>query len=407
MYTRTIYIDKIRPFIGKPVIKVITGMRRSGKSFFIKQVMECLKNEKVPETRILYINKESLEFDFIKNYQDLFSYVQKRFSAVNGGKYLFVDEIQEISGWEKAITSFFSDNEIDIYITGSNAHLLSSEISTLISGRYIELPIYTLCFNEFLQFRDNKRETIEREFQNYLRFGGLPALHHFDFNEEVVYQYINSIYNTILLKDVIKKNNIRNISLLENIIKFVFDNIGNIFSAKKVSDYLKSQRIRVGMETVQNYVSYLLSSFALFKVPRYDIKGKRLLEINEKYYLGDIGFRNALLGYGEADISGILENIVFLELKRRGFTVTIGKFGDKEVDFIAEKQNQKLYLQVAYLLSNPETIEREFSALKKIKDNYPKIVLSLDTAIGDDVEGIRRMNLISFIQNYTSTAMAM
>ncbi len=213
----------------------------------------------------------------------------------------------------------------------------------------------------------------------------------------MVYQYINALYSTILLKDVIKRNNIRNISLLENVTRFIFDNIGNIFSAKKVSDFLKSQRINVAVDTVQNYVSHLLSSFAVYKVPRYDIKGKRLLELHEKYFLGDIGFRNALLGYREQDISGILENVVFLELKRRGWQVAIGKLGDLEIDFIAEKGTQKLYIQVAYLLAHPATIDREFAVLKKIKDNYPKIVLSLDTFIGEDVDGIRRLNLIEFL----------
>ncbi len=399
MYTRTKYISKIKPFIDKPVIKVITGMRRTGKSTFVKQLIEALLAEQTPESNVLYLNKESLEFDFIKTYRDLYEYVKQSFNKVKGKRYLFVDEVQEIENWEKAITSFFSEGNIDITITGSNAHLLSSEIFTLISGRYVEFPLYALSFNEFLQFRDQQMGTTEKEFQSYLRFGGLPALHQFDLKEEVVYQYINSLYSTILLKDVIKRNNIRNVSLLENITKYAFDNVGNIFSAKKISDYLKSQRMSVSMETVQNYVSHLLSSFALFKVPRYDIKGKRLLEINEKYYLGDIGFRNALLGYKEADISGILENIVFLELKRRGYTLSIGKLDDKEIDFIAEKQDEKLYIQVAYLLASPETIEREFSVLKKVKDNYPKFVLSMDTVVGDDVDGIKRMNLVDFLQN--------
>lgn len=399
MYTRTIYIDKIEPFIGKPVIKVITGMRRSGKSYFVRQIINHLKDEGVAEASILYINKESMEFDFIRNHMDLFAHIKDRFSAIAGQRYLFVDEIQEIEGWERAVTSCFTEGNTDIYITGSNAHLLSSEIATLISGRYIEFPIYTLSFNEFLQFRDNRRGSDEEEFLNYLRFGGLPALHHFDLDEEVVYQYISAIYDTILLKDVVRRNSVRNIPLLESIIRYVFDNIGNIFSAKRISDYLKSQQIRVGMETIQNYLSYLMSSYALYRVPRFDIKGKRILEINEKYYLGDVGFKHALAGYREADISGILENLVFLELKRRGFKVSVGKLGDTEVDFIAEKQNEKLYIQVAYLLSHPETIEREFSALSKIRDNYPKFVLSLDTALGDDIDGIRRVHLMEFLRN--------
>ena len=399
MYTRTIYVEKIKPFIDKPVVKVITGMRRSGKSYFVRQIINHLKNEGVEEASVLYINKESMEFDFIRNHVDLFEYIRNELSGITERRYLFIDEIQEIENWEKAVTSCFTEGRTDIYITGSNARLLSSEIATLISGRYVEFPIYTLSLNEFLQFRDDRRGSDEEEFLNYLKFGGLPALHHFDLDEEVVYQYISAIYDTILLKDVVTKNNVRNIPLLENVTRYVFDNVGNIFSAKKISDYLKSQQIRVGMETVQNYLSYLVSSYALYRVPRFDIKGKRILEINEKYYLGDIGFKHALAGYREADVSGILENLVFLELKRRGFRVSVGKLGDTEVDFIAEKQNERLYIQVAYLLSHPETIEREFSPLRNIKDNYPKFVLSLDTALGDGIDGIRRMHLMEFLRN--------
>lgn len=398
MYRRNLYLKKITPFINKPVIKVITGMRRAGKSCLIKLIIDSLKEKKtINSDQILYINKESLEYDFIKDYNDLNNYVKTSFKQTHKLKYLFVDEIQEIYNWEKAISSFFSEGNIDIFITGSNAHLLSSEIATLISGRFIEFPVYTLSFEEFLQFRDEKKEDIETEFSNYLKFGGLPAIHHFDFNDEVVYQYINSIYNTILLKDVIKRNNVRNVHLLENITRYVFENIGNIFSAKKISDYIKSQKMKVGVETVQNYISYILSTFALHKVLRYDIKGKRILELHEKYYLGDIGMRHALFGYRDADISGLLENLVFLELKRRGYQIYIGKSGNKEVDFIAEKENKKMYVQVAYLLSSPETIEREFSVLRSIKDNHPKYVISMDKIFPYDLEGIQRINLIDFL----------
>ena len=398
MHKRNLYIKKIAPFVNKPIIKVITGMRRVGKSYLLKLIIESLSARgSNPPNNILYINKESLDYDFIKDFKDLYNYVNKSFQTVQGPKYLFVDEIQEIHSWEKAITSFFSEGNIDIFITGSNAHLLSSEITTLISGRFIEFPVYTLSFKEYLLFRDNKRGDINSEFSTYLKFGGLPAIHHFDFDEEVVYQYISSIYNTILLKDVIKRNSVRNVQLLENITRYVFDNIGNIFSAKKVSNYVKSQHMSVGMETVQNYISYLIATFALHKVSRYDIKGKRLLEFHEKYYLGDIGMRHALFGYKDSVISGILENIVYLELLRRGYKVYVGKSGSREVDFIAEKEDRRIYLQVTYMLSSPETIEREFSALKGINDNYPKFVVSMDTIFGSDYEGIRRINIIDFL----------
>ena len=398
MHRRNLYLKKIIPFVNKPVIKVITGMRRVGKSYLLKLIIETLSAQKSNGSdQILYINKESLDYDFIKDYKDMHKYVKSSFKSVEGSKYLLVDEIQEIHNWEKAVSSLFSEGDIDIFLTGSNAHLLSSEIATLISGRFVEFPVYTLSFEEFLLFRGKNKKDMNTEFPIYLKFGGFPAIHHFDFDEEVVYQYISSLYNTILLKDVIKRNNVRNVHLLENITRYVFDNVGNIFSAKKISDYVKSKKMKVGTETIQNYISYILSTFALHKVARYDIKGKRILEIHEKYYLGDIGMRHALLGYKAADISGILENIVYLELKRRGYQIYIGKFGNREIDFIAEKENRKMYIQVTYMLSSPETIEREFSALRSIKDNYPKYVISMDTVFGNDFEGIRRINLIEFL----------
>jgi predicted AAA+ superfamily ATPase len=372
-------------------------MRRVGKSCLLKLLIERLRAGNVKTQQIVYINKESLEFDFIRNYQELHAYVKKRFASVKGPKYLFVDEIQEIEKWEKAITSFFSDADIDIFITGSNAHLLSSEIATLISGRYVEIPVYALGFEEFLLFRGIEKQDTSREFATFLRYGGFPAIHHFDLEEEVVYQYISALYDTILLKDVIKRNNVRNIHLLENVSRYLFDNIGNIFSAKRIADYIRSQRMSVGVETVQNYIAYLLSTFAVHKVSRYDIKGKRLLELHEKYYLGDIGMRHAILGFREGDISGLLENLVFLELKRRGYKVFIGQLGKQEIDFIAEKKNRKIYIQVAYLLATQETIEREFSVLLRINDNYPKYVLSMDTVFGNDVQGIQRINLVDFL----------
>jgi len=343
MYERNLYIDRITPLIDTPVIKVITGMRRVGKSCLLKLIIEKLRAGNVKTQQIVYINKESMEFDFIRNYQDLHTYVKKRFVSVKGPKYLFVDEIQEIEKWEKAITSFFSDADIDIFITGSNAHLLSSEIATLISGRYVEIPVYALGFEEFLLFRGVEKQDTNREFATFLRYGGFPAIHHFDLEEEAVYQYISALYDTILLKDVIKRNNVRNIHLLENVSRYLFDNIGNIFSAKKVADYIRSQRMSVGVETVQNYITYLLSTFAIHKVSRYDIKGKRLLELHEKYYLGDIGMRHAILGFREGDISGLLENLVFLELKRRGYKIFIGQSGKQKIDFIAEKKNFPFY----------------------------------------------------------------
>lgn len=397
--SREIYLKNIKAYIDKPVIKVITGMRRCGKSFFLLQVQELLKDLGVRRDQIVSINKESLEYDFIRTYKDLYDYVRKEFAQVEGKKYLFVDEVQEIEGWEKAIGSFFQEGNIDLYITGSNAHLLSSDLATLLSGRYIEFPIYTLSFEEYLLLNRISEEKAGEGFNNYIKFGGLPGLYHFDNNEESIFQYLSSLYDTIVLKDVIGRHQVRNISLLKNITRFLFDNIGSPFSAKSISDYLKSQKSDVGIKTIQNYIEYLEAAYILYKVERYDIKGKRLLEFHEKYYLGDVGLRHALLGYREGDISGILENIVFLELKRRGYQVSIGKVEQKEVDFIAVKANEKCYIQVVYILNSSKTIERECSVLGSISDNYPKYIISMDTALGGDFEGIRRINLMDFLLN--------
>ncbi len=401
MYRRNYYLDLIRPFVDKPLIKVITGMRRVGKSYFLRQLIDEFKASGIPESNIHFIDKESLDFDFIKTYTDLNDSVLQALSGASGPKYLFVDEVQEIREWEKAITSLAKREDVDIYITGSNAHLFSRELATLLSGRYVEFQIYPLSFNEFLQFRDEKQQGVEKEFENYVRFGGLPAIHHLDLNDETVFQYIESIYYTILLKDIVRRHEIRNVPLLENITAFLFANVGNLVTAKRITDYLKSQKISVGVETVQNYLSYFLHPFTAYKVSRFDIKGKRLLEINDKYYLGDVGLRHSILGFRESDISGILENIVFLELKRRGYKVTIGKFDTREVDFIAQKENEKMYVQVCYLLGSDETIRREFEPLAEIQDNYPKTVLSMDRVFGRDLEGIQRMNIIDFLLNKT------
>lgn len=391
------YLKKIEKFIGKPVIKVITGIRRSGKSYFIKQVINHLQENGVSTNDILYINKELFEFDFIKNYKDLYNYIDEKFKGNNSFKYIFIDEIQEITEWEKAVSSFFAEEDYDIYLTGSNSHLLSSEISTLISGRYVEINIYTLSFKEFLKFRKLSNPILSDEFNLYLRFGGFPVIHNFDLNEEVTYQYINSIYSTIILKDVIARHNIRNVRLFQDIVRFAIDNLGQIFSGNSINKYLKNQKKNVGIDTIQNYLGFLESSFLLHKVQRYDLKGKKILNLFEKYYLGDISIKNALFGYNDESISGLLENIVFLKLKQDGYNVYIGKLDDLKVDFIAERQGKRKYIQVTYLLQLEQTIAREYGVLEKIKDNYPKYILSMDNLPPSDKNGIIRMNIIDFL----------
>ncbi len=397
LINREKYLNLIEGYINTPIIKVITGMRRAGKSCLMKLIINKLISQKVPKNNIIYINMERLDFDSIKNYLDLNNYVLEKSKNKKGKIYLLVDEIQEIDQWEKCIASLFADDGFDIYLTGSNAHLLSSELSTLLSGRYVEIPVQTLTFREFLLFRGEKKKELENEFQLFLKYGGLPVLHSLDFEADIIHNYINDILNAIILKDLVERNKIRNVILLKNILKFAFDNIGNIFSAKKVADYLKSQKIKVGVETVQNYLAFFCDAFVLHRVQRFDIKGKRFLEFNEKFFLNDVGLHDAILGVNQNNISGILENIVFLELLSRGYNVCIGKNNQNEIDFIAERKTEKIYIQVAYLLASEKTIDREFSVLENIKDHNKKMVLSLDKFLKIERNGIVHKNIISFL----------
>lgn len=387
---RTELWKQIKPYRGLDLIKVITGLRRSGKSYFIEQII--LELELKP-SEYIYINKEDLDFDEIRNYKDLDQYIKS--NSCKNTKYLFIDEIQEIEEWERAVRSYLKKKEFDIYITGSNAQMLSSELSTFLAGRYIEFSIYPLSYREFLTF--SKQEKSEQSFMDFVKYGGMPGIYNLHSDAEMKYNYLKSIFNTIVLKDIVKKYEVRNINLLENIIKFCFDNIGSSFSAKSISDYLKSQRMKVGVTTVLNYLSYLESAYLIYKVRRYDLQGKRHLEIYEKYYLADLGFRHCLLHYREDDINDFLENIVYLELKRRGYEVSVGKYDDMEIDFIAVKQGKKLYIQVAYLLATKDVLARELKPLKKIGDNYPKLILSMDKLYGSDIDGIDRMNLVDWL----------
>ena len=397
MYQRTTYLRDISPFINKPVIKVITGMRRVGKSAFLEQVQTLLHQKKIAKKDIITINKESLEFDFIAHYKDLNNYVKSK-KRQHKKTYLFIDEIQEIEQWEKAITSLFRDGSYDIYITGSNAHLLSSELATLLSGRYIEFPIYPLSFQEFIDFMPLKG-SIDEQFELYLQYGGLPAIRHFITEKRDVYQYLNSIYDTILLKDIVQRFNIRNVTTLQNIARFIFDNIGNIFTAKKISDYLKSQKVSLTVDTVQNYTRYLMDTFLIHHVSRFDIKGKRQMEIHEKYYLNDTGIRHALMGYNAMDIAQLLENVIYLELRRKGFACHIGKIHTQEIDFIATKGEQKYYIQVSYLLTSNDTLKREISGFQNIPDHHPKILLTMDKVRAQQhIEGIKHLNIVDFLR---------
>ena len=397
---RQLYWDKIKPFVNSPVIKVITGMRRVGKSYFLKQIIDELKSTGIPSGNILYIDKEDIDFDFIVAYQDLNSYIKDKFLQTTGKKYLLIDEVQEISGWEKVVTSLLKKEDFDIYITGSNAHLLSSELATLISGRYIEQHIYPLSYSEYIIFRGKEFASHKTEFEMYMKYGGLPALFHIERTDETIYQYLQAIYNTILLKDIVLRYKIRNAALLEKIAKFLFDNTGNLLTSNNIAKYLKSEKIQTYPDTVQNYLNYFTRTYIARKVERYDLKGKRLLSINDKYYINDLGMRHALLGYKSGDVSQLLENVVYIELLRRGYQVNIGIQGNKEIDFVAVKNDEKIYIQVCYILESEKTVQREFAPLLAIKDNYPKYVLSMDEKIwGEDYKGIKRINVVEWLLN--------
>lgn len=363
-------------------------------------VRDYLVQKGTDPSNILLVNKESLEYSWMEKDDQLVSHVQDFFSSKRGKKYLFVDEIQEIAKWEKAVAGFLADELADLIITGSNSKMLSSELATHIAGRYVEFTMNTLTFSEFLDFRKKDpqdRQKVAEEFKNYLICGGFPGIHHMEFEHEVIRQYISSIKNTVFLKDVVARNNIRDVSLLEKIAKFIADNVGNITSSKKIADFLKSQQIKNSVDTVQNYLDMLCSAYILHKIPRYDIKGKRILEVHEKYYCGDLGLKNSLTMYRPDDISGQLENIIYLELTARGYQVFVGKVNELEVDFIAQKNQDRIYYQVAYLLPNQATVAREFGSLEKINDNYPKYVLSMDQFFPDNRDGIKWMNILHFL----------
>ena len=392
------YLASINAFIDKPVVKVLKGMRRVGKSIIMRLLIEQLISSGVPSANILYINKESLEFEALKDYRDLYRYAGEYFKdAAAGRKYILIDEIQEIEGWERAVASFLADGLGDIVISGSNANLLSSELATLLSGRYVEIPVYPLTFREYLAFRKDKNQSAEEEFKNYLRYGGLPGIHQLPSNDEVIFSYLNSILNTVLYKDVITRHKIRDASIFDKLVRYLFDNVGNVTTAKKVADYFKSQRIRTSVDTILNYINYIEASLLIDKVPRYDIKGKKLLEFFDKVFLNDIGLRHGLIGYRERDINGLLENIVFKELQARGYKVAIGVIDQTEIDFIVEKQNEKKYIQVCYSLGSEAAVEREFGNLEKINDNYEKMVISMDRFFPPERNGIIHRYVIDFL----------
>lgn len=397
MVIREKYLKRIIDAKDTDFIKVITGVRRSGKSTLLLMFKEYLINNGIKEDNIIHVNFESVLFDDIKDYKDLYKYVKGKIKK--NKLYLLLDEVQNVKSWEKAINSFKVDFDIDIYITGSNAYLLSSELSTLLSGRFIEIKMYPLSFKEYLIFNEYDNSDLDNKFKEYLKYGGLPAITLIKDNDELVLSYLNDIYNSIVKKDIIDRNNIKDTVLLENIIKYLSSNIGSPVSSTKISNYLNSNKIieKSNHQTIDNYLNMLEKSFIMYRANRTDIKSKALFKTLGKYYISDIGIRNSVLGFRNIDEGHLLENVVYLELLRRGYKVNIGKFNDFEVDFVAENPNEIIYYQVTQSLANEEVRTRELRGLESINDNYEKVILTMDKSINNDYNGIKVINIIDWL----------
>jgi len=402
MIERKLYLQHLEEFIDKPFIKIITGIRRCGKSTVMLMLRDKLITKGIKPEQITYINFESFNYSDIQTGKKLYEYIS---SGIQHGKknYLLLDEIQEVEQWEKCINSLLVDFDTDIYLTGSNSHILSSEMATYLAGRYLEIPVFTLSFEEYLCFISANKSLPEEDkagmFYRYLRQGGFPVIHTNNYNEDTTYKIVFDIYSSIILRDTVQRYKIRDVELLERVIKFAFDNIGNTFSGKNVADYFKSQQRKIDINTVYNYLHALEGAFILYRLPRYDIKGKEILKTQEKFYLSDVSLLYATMGYKDRLIAGVLENIVFLELKRRGYSVFIGKLDTREVDFVAEKSGERIYVQVAYKMDSQETVDREFSVLLNINDQFPKYVVSMDDFWKESVGGVQHFYIADFLKN--------
>lgn len=395
MIQRPQYLQQIRPFMDKDVVKVLTGMRRSGKSALLQLIQQDLLKRGIPKERIFSINFESLEYassDVTVIYQK----VKKYAAGQNSKLYLFLDEIQELPAWEKLVNSLRVDFDCDIYITGSNSKLLSGELATYLAGRYIEMKVYPLSFQEISSISRDKDANLL--FSEYLEKGGMPFIYANSLSVDEAGMYLKDIYSSIVLKDIVSRHTVRDVDLLNRIIFYILSNVGNIFSGSSVEKYLKNEKRRISTETIYNYVSYLQEACFIHMAKREDLPGKKILSTGEKIYAADHGIREALLGSNKRDIAQILENIVYIELLRRGYDVTVGRDETREVDFIARKGGEKTYYQVTYLLADDSTVEREFAPLQNIPDNYPKYVLSLDP-INRSREGIINMSIIDFLKD--------
>ena len=392
-YRRDKYHQQIEPYINKQLIKGITGQRRVGKSYFLKQLKEDL-HQKFPESKIIFIDKEKYDFDFISDYHQLIEYVKGE--SCDKMNYLLIDEVQEIQGFEKALRSLLSEGNYDIYCTGSNSSIFSGELATYLSGRQVEIRIHSLSFTEFVKF--HKLSNTVESLNLYMKYGGLPYLINLPRNDEIIFDYLKNIYATILFRDVISRNHIRDIAFLENIMQYMAYNTSNITSANKIADYMKSQKNSKSVSVIINYINYIKQAYFIKGVKRQEVHGKKIFESGEKFYFTDLGLRNSIGGYKPEDISKIIENVVCNHLQYLGYSIFVGKNAQKEIDFIAKKNNEYVYIQVAYLLSDQKVIDREFGNLKQIQDNYTKYVVTMDEfPITASYEGIKHLSLLEFL----------
>lgn len=398
MIDRPLYMDKIMAYTDTPFVKILTDMRRCGKSTILKMIMERLKAERhIPDERIISCRYDSMEYVDLTA-KDMYDQLKSRLST-EGKTYLFLDEVQEIEGWERVVNSLASDFDVDLYVTGSNSRMMSSEIATYLTGRYISFRIFTLSFGEYLMFKRQYAPVSDAktELANYVRLGGFPATHLQAYSQEEVYTIVRDIYNSTIFSDIVRRSQIRKIDQLERIVKYTFNNVGNTFSAKSIADYLKSEHRSLDNETVYNYLEKLEKAYLLHRCIRYDLQGRELLKTQEKFYLADVALRYSVLGYDADSVAASLENIVYLELCRRGYTVNAGKTDGGEIDFVAERQNERLYVQVTQEIRSEKTAKREYERLLEIRDNYPKYVLTTDAFAGGNYQGIRTMHIADFL----------
>ena len=401
MIKRETYLSKIRPFINKcELIKVISGVRRSGKSVMLELIKDELCESGVSRDALISINFEDMTFSRLRNAELLHEYLKEKIDSVGARAYVFLDEIQEVSEWERCVNSLRVNSDVDIYITGSNAKMLSGEYATLLSGRYVEFTVYPFSFAEYIDAResDGCKKSVSELFVEYVEYGGLPFLATSGFDAASKAQYLKDIYTSVVIKDIVKRNNLRDVELLERIINYTASNIGRIFSANSIASYFKSEKRSASVDTIINYLAACEKAFLFHKVSRVDLEGKEMLQINDKYYIADHGMRQAVYGNNQRDIELILENIVCLELLRRGYKVAVGKIGSKEIDFVCDKDGKRIYVQVCYYLSSEKTEEREFGAYEGVKDNYPKYVVSMDE-FDMSRNGIIHMNIRDFLLN--------